>query len=119
MNVGIGNESSQPNRQTNPGNIKIAHRYTNVGILNESTQFHFWEYIIGFSVQCILQSTRPCLLHIAGCQSSISLDAVVVPHYKQRGDNATLLCRSKKSFYCILERDMFFVTKLSYLRQKL
>ena len=33
-------------------------------------------------------------LMIAGCQSSISLDAVVVPHYKQRGDNATLLCRS-------------------------
>jgi hypothetical protein len=31
----------QPNRQTNPGNISIAHRYMTAGIGNEAAQFHF------------------------------------------------------------------------------
>jgi hypothetical protein len=31
----------QPNRQTDPGNIYIAHRYMNVGIGNEAAQLHF------------------------------------------------------------------------------
>ncbi len=30
-----------PNRQTDPGNILITHRYMNVGIGNEAMQFHF------------------------------------------------------------------------------
>ncbi len=29
------------------------HVSVNVGMGNEAGQFHFWEYIIGFSVQCM------------------------------------------------------------------
>jgi hypothetical protein len=32
------------NRQTDRGNIYIAHRYINVEIGNKTTQCHFWEY---------------------------------------------------------------------------
>jgi hypothetical protein len=38
-------------RQTDPGNIYIAHRYMNVGIRNEAVQSHFWEDI-NRSVPC-------------------------------------------------------------------
>jgi hypothetical protein len=35
----------QPSRQTDPGNIYIAHRYMNIGNGNEAVLFNFWEYI--------------------------------------------------------------------------
>ncbi len=34
----------QPNRQTDPKNIEMAHRYMKVGTGNEAAQFHFREY---------------------------------------------------------------------------
>ncbi len=66
----------QLNRQTNPGNIKISHRYMSVGIgrqtlsfcfgNNEAAQFPFWECILGSGNQTfIVDSHRPfiCSVH--------------------------------------------------------
>ena len=45
----------QPNRQTDPGNTKIAHRYTNVEIGNKAAQFREYKNRIFGTVQAEIE----------------------------------------------------------------
>ncbi len=94
----------QQNRQTDPGNIKIAHRYMNVEIgrqniinlflNNEAAQFHFRAYI-NRNQTFILNSHRP---FICSVYSWVLMKTVFLGQFWLRKDRSKLHANARPSF---------------------
>jgi len=95
----------QPNRQTDPGNKKIAHRYMSVGIGNEAVQYHFWE--------CINLDFRYCLLV---SQWRILFKGLLITHVKYMEVYVKILPFSakKSNFFYIFIGKGFTILQLPW-----